>query len=96
MECFEKGWDLEEPPTDDPNAGEHDRVHAQWASDVQIWNQTHDIEAVKANEPSPLIKPIFGCEAYFILDDCIEKGTKQVRYHLSCLLKNETGICQSR
>ncbi len=26
------------------NAGEHD-VHAQWASDVQIWNQTHDIEA---------------------------------------------------
>lgn len=91
VECFEKGWDLEEPPADDPNAGEHDKVHAQWASDVQIWNQTHDIEAVKANKPSPLIKPIFGCEAYFILDDCIEKGTKQVRYHLILLAKNETG-----
>ncbi|MBF0903822.1 MAG: PHP domain-containing protein, partial [Atopobium sp.] len=91
VECFEKGWDLEEPPADDPNAGEHDKVHAQWASDVQIWNQTHNIEAVKANKPSPLIKPIFGCEAYFILDDCIEKGTKQVRYHLILLAKNETG-----
>ena len=38
-----------------------------------------------------LIKPIFGCEAYFITDDCIEKGTRQHRYHLILLAKNETG-----
>ncbi len=52
------------------------------ASDVQIWNQTH-IEAVKANKNLLRNAPNFGCEAYFILDDCIEKGT--VRYHLILL-----------
>ena len=91
LECFQKGWELEEPAPDAPDAKPHDRVHAQWASDVAIWNETHDLEAVRANRPSLLIKPIFGCEAYFITDDCIEKGTKQQRYHLVLLAKNETG-----
>ena len=82
LECFQKGWELEEPEEDAPDAAPHDRVHAQWASDVRIWEETHDLEAVRANRPSLLIKPIFGCEAYFITDDCIEKGTRQHRYHL--------------
>lgn len=91
LECFQKGWELEEPAPDAPDAAPHDRVHAQWASDVRVWNETHDLEAVRANRPPLLIKPIFGCEAYFITDDCIEKGTRQHRYHLILLAKNETG-----
>ena len=91
LECFQKGWELEEPAPDAPDAAPHDRVHAQWASDVRVWNEAHDLEAVRANRPSLLIKPIFGCEAYFITDDCIEKGTRQHRYHLILLAKNETG-----
>ncbi|WP_273395694.1 DNA polymerase III subunit alpha [Thermophilibacter mediterraneus] len=91
VECFQKGWELEEPEPDAEDAAPHDRVHAQWASDVAVWNETHDLEAVRANRPSLLIKPIFGCEAYFITDDCIEKGTRQHRYHLILLAKNETG-----
>ena len=91
VECFQKGWELEEPEPDAPDAALHDRVHAQWESDVAIWERTGDLDAVKANKPSPLIKPIFGCEAYFITDDTIEKGTRQRRYHLILLAKNETG-----
>ncbi len=91
LECFQKNWNLEEPPADALDAGEHDRMHRQWESDTAVWNKTHDIEAVKANKPHPLIKPIFGCEAYFITNDCIERGTKQTRYHLILLAKNETG-----
>ena len=91
VECFQKGWDLEEPEPDAADAAPHDRIHAQWASDVKVWEETHDLDAVRANRPSLLIKPIFGCEAYFITDDCIEKGTRQHRYHLILLAKNETG-----
>ncbi len=58
---------------------------------MRVWEETHDLDAVRANRPSLLIKPIFGCEAYFITDDCIEKGTRQHRYHLILLAKNETG-----
>ena len=57
-----RSWELEEPEADAPDAALHDRVHAQWASDVRIWEETHDLEAVRANRPSLLIKPIFGCE----------------------------------
>ena len=92
VECFKKDWELEEPEPDAADAGPHDRVHAQWASDVEVWESSgHDLSAVEANRPELLIKPIFGCEAYFITDDCIEKGTKQHRYHLLLLAKNETG-----
>ena len=92
VECFRKGWELEEPEPDAADAGPHDRVHAQWASDVSVWEESgHDLAAVEANRPELLIKPIFGCEAYFITDDCIQKGTKQHRYHLLLLAKNETG-----
>ncbi|MBR3326106.1 MAG: DNA polymerase III subunit alpha [Atopobiaceae bacterium] len=91
VECFQKGWDLKEPEQDAPDAGPHDRVHAQWASDVAIWEQSHDLEAVRANKPAPLIKPIFGCEAYFITDDQIERGSRQHRYHLILLAKDERG-----
>ena len=71
-------------------AGRH--VHDQWASDVAVWESSgHDLASVKANRPRLKVKPIFGCEAYFITDDCIEKGSKQRRYHLILLAKNETG-----
>ncbi len=86
-ECFEKGWDLEEPPADDPNAASMIKFMLTGLL-TSKFNQTLRILRSKANKPSPLfIKPIFGCEAVSFLDDCIEKGTKQVRYHLSCLLK---------
>ena len=91
VECFQKGLTLEEPAADDADALPHDCAHAQWEADVAIWNQTHDIEAVKANKPALLIQPIFGCEAYFIKDECIPRGTKQQRFHLILLAKNETG-----
>ena len=55
LECFQKGWELEEPEADAADAPLHDRIHAQWASDVAIWNETHDLEAVRANRPSLLI-----------------------------------------
>ncbi len=90
-ECFEKGWELEEPQPDTPDMDEHDRVHAQWEKDVAAWNIKHDIADVVAVKPAPLIKPIFGCEAYFITDDSIERSTKQRRYHMILLAKNQQG-----
>ena len=78
VECFRKGWELEEPEPDAADAGPHDRVHAQWASDVAVWEESgHDLAAVEANRPELLIKPIFGCEAYFITDDCVQKGDRK-------------------
>ena len=92
VECFKKSWDLEEPAPDADDASYFDRIHDQWASDVAVWESSgHDLAAVQANRPRLKVKPIFGCEAYFITDDCIERGTKQRRYHLILLAKNETG-----
>ena len=92
IECFQKGWELEEPEADEPGAAACDLPHAQWESDCRVWEESgHDIAAVRANRPELKVKPIFGCEAYFITDDCIERGTKQRRYHLILLAKNEIG-----
>jgi DNA polymerase-3 subunit alpha len=92
VECFKKSWDLEEPAPDADDADYFDCVHDQWASDVRAWEESgHDLAAVQANRPRLKVKPIFGCEAYFITDDCIERGTKQRRYHLILLAKNGTG-----
>jgi len=92
VECLEKGWKLEEPSPDAPDAGAHDCVHTQWEGDMAAWESSgHKAAAVKARRPPLVIKPIFGCEAYFITDDCIEHGTSQRRYHLILLAKNETG-----
>ncbi len=98
-ECFAKDWELEEPKPDAEDAGPHDRVHAQWERDVAAWNaaggpsnKEAGLAAVDACKPAPLIKPIFGCEAYFITDDTIEKGTRQRRYHLILLAKDHTGF----
>ncbi len=97
-ECLQKGWELDEPAPDAPDAGPHDRVHAQWERDVAAWNAAGGskerdaaLAAVDACRPEPVIKPIFGCEAYFITDDTIDRGTKQRRYHLILLAKNEVG-----
>lgn len=92
VECFTKNWELEEPNADETDADYHDCAHAQWESDVSVWESSgHDLDAVKANRPELKIKPIFGCEAYFITDECIDRSAKQVRYHLILLAKNETG-----
>lgn len=92
LECFQKSWDLEEPPAAQEGCGYHDDAHAQWADDLRVWEESgHSLDAVKANRPRLRVKPIFGCEAYFITDDCIERGTRQRRYHLILLAKNETG-----
>ncbi len=91
IECFTKGWEIEEPPADDPEASPHDRAHAQWEKDMAAWEKNHEIADVEAVKPSPLIKPIFGCEAYFITDDAIERSTKQRRYHMILLAKNQQG-----
>ena len=92
LECLQKGWDIEEPEQDAPDAPPSERAHEQWESDLRIWEESgQDVGAVRANRPQLKVKPIFGCEAYFITDDCIERGTKQRRYHLILLAKNETG-----
>ncbi|WP_276769505.1 DNA polymerase III subunit alpha [Fannyhessea vaginae] len=91
VECYEKQWDNKEPKPDDPDAAPHDRCHAQWEKDKRVWDETHDIERVRAQKPELLIKPIFGCEANLIPDQCIEKGTPQKRYHLTLLVKNAVG-----
>jgi len=92
VECLQKGWALEEPAPDADGATYFDRIHDQWASDVAAWeSSSHDLAAVKANRPRLKVKPIFGCEAYFITDDCIERGSKQRRYHLILLAKSEEG-----
>lgn len=90
-ECFQKGWELEEPSPDAEDAPIHDRAHAQWERDVAAWNQNHDLSDVDACRPEPLIKPIFGCETYFITDEYHEKKSPQLRFHLILLAKNETG-----
>ena len=89
--AFEKGELPAEPDADDPEAIRTDRAHGQWERDVAARNRAHDIADVRDAKPEPRIKPIFGCEAYFITDDCIERGTKQRRYHLILLAKNKTG-----
>lgn len=98
LECLQRGWEAEEPEADDPAGKPHDRAHAQWERDLAAWgaaggaaHKDAALAAVEAQRPSPLIKPIFGCEAYFITDDTIEKGTHQRRYHLILLAKDHRG-----
>ncbi len=92
VECFKKEWELEEPAADPDEADYFDRVHDQWASDVRAWEESgHDVKAVEANRPRLKIKPIFGCEAYFIPGDHVERGHREKRYHLILLAKNSTG-----
>lgn len=91
IDCFKNNELPEEPPADNPCDPVYAQAHAQWEADLASWQQTGSLDAVKQNEPSLRIKPIFGCEAYFIKDDCIERGTKQLRFHLILLAKNATG-----
>ena len=92
VECFKKEWKLEEPAADPDDADYFDRAHDQWASDVRVWEESgHDVKAVEANRPRLKIKPIFGCEAYFIPGDHVERGHREKRYHLILLAKNSTG-----
>ena len=91
VECLKRKWDNEEPAPDDENASIHARRHAQWERDMRVFEETHDIAEVEKLRPAPSLKPIFGCEANLIPDECIEKGTSQIRWHLVLLVKNATG-----
>lgn len=91
VECFVKGWDNPEPEADATDAPLHAQKHRQWEEDQRIWSETHDIEAVRANKPTRVITPIFGCEVNLIPNSCIERGTQQTRYHLPLLVKNAQG-----
>ncbi|MGI6220771.1 MAG: DNA polymerase III subunit alpha [Coriobacteriales bacterium] len=91
VSAFERGEMPAEPEADDPDVHRTERPHEQWERDMAAWSRANDIADVRAAKPEPRIKPIFGCEAYFITDDTIEHGTKQRRYHLILLAKNHTG-----
>ena len=47
-ECYQKGWELEEPEPDAPDAPVHQRAHAQWERDVAAWEASHDLAALDA------------------------------------------------
>ena len=83
-----KGQLFAEPAPDAPDAPPFECAHAQWERDVETFAATGSLASVT---PALKIKPIFGCEAYFITDEYIEKRSPQVRYHLILLAKNEKG-----
>ena len=91
LECFQKGWELEEPAADAPDAKEHDRRHAQWETDVAAWERAHDLDDVRAARPRPLVKAILGCEVYFTPDSELRRDRKPELYHLILLAKDYTG-----
>lgn len=91
IDCFKNNELPEEPPADNPAEPAYAHAHAQWEADLASWQQTGSLDAVKQNKPPVRIRPIFGCEGYFIKDDCIERGAKQLRFHLILLAKNATG-----
>ena len=91
VECFQKGWELEEPAPDAPDAKEHDRRHAQWEADVAAWERSHNLDDVRAAKPRPLVKAILGCEVYFTPDSELRRDRKPELYHMILLAKNHTG-----
>ena len=82
-ENFAKGREIVEP-----DATEHPEAHAQWAIDVAAHEAGRDLDEVK---PRPLVKPIFGCEAYFTPDETLARDKKPELYHMILLAKNQTG-----
>ena len=88
VEAFRQGQEPPEPEADAAGAGFRDKAHAQWERDRARFSRAGKVEDVTA----PLVKPIFGCEAYFITDEMIEKvAATQHRFHLILLAKDETG-----
>ena len=80
---FACGREVREPAADaDPLA------HAQWKRDVAAHAAGTDLDTMK---PAPLIKPIFGCEAYFTPDAELARDKKPELYHMILLAKNTTG-----
>ncbi|WP_307740182.1 PHP domain-containing protein, partial [uncultured Parolsenella sp.] len=72
-----------------PDKDEEPEAYAQWERDVAAY-EAGDTELATC-KPTPLIKPIFGCEAYFTPDDTLARGKKPALYHMILLAKNETG-----
>ena len=82
-ENYEKGRQIVEP-----DAEKEPVAHAQWEADVAAHEAGRDLDEVK---PRPLVKPIFGCEAYFTPDDSLSRDHKPELYHMILLAKNQTG-----
>ena len=72
----------------EPDAETQPEAHAQWAIDMEAHAQGRSLDEVK---PRPLVKPIFGCEAYFTPDESLARDHKPELYHMILLAKNETG-----
>ena len=72
-----------------PDKDEEPEAYAQWERDVAAYEAGD--EALSTCKPTPLIKPIFGCEAYFTPDNTLARDRKPELYHMILLAKNETG-----
>lgn len=72
----------------EPDAAQDPVSYAQWERDMAAHAAGADLDTVK---PTPLIKPIFGCEAYFTPDSELSRDRKPELYHMILLAKNETG-----
>lgn len=89
--AYAQGQIPSEPERSEQPSDDELRAYAQWETDRALWERTHDIQAIKDNKPPRRIKPIFGCEGYFVPDEFIEKKPHQRRFHLIFLAKNEQG-----
>lgn len=86
--ALSEGREPAEPDPDAPDDSFKERAHAQWERDLARWRRRSSLDDVVP----PTVKPLFGCEAYFITDDQIEKvAATQHRYHLILIAKDETG-----
>lgn len=72
---------------DAPDPEEDPRGAAQHARDLEAWEATGSLDAVKPY----VIKPIFGCEVYFTPDDTLARDRKPDLYHMILIATNETG-----
>ena len=72
----------------EPDAASEPEAHAQWERDMAAHAVGQSLDEVK---PDPLVKPIFGCEAYFTPDESLARDRKPELYHMILLAKNETG-----
>ena len=71
-----------------PDQEKEPEAYAQWQRDVAAHEAGEDLNSVK---PTPLIKPIFGCEAYFTPDETLARDHKPELYHMILLAKDNAG-----
>lgn len=71
----------------EPSEGEVE-AHKQWVRDTEAIQAGKDLKEVR---PIPKIKPIYGCEVYFVPQAEDSSGKTREMYHMILLAKNETG-----